>query len=176
MRSCADGDQQAWERLYLECHPRLCQAIQYMLWRLGQQDQLTEEIAARVWFALVRDSGRLLGRFDAERDCRFGVFLVGLARNEILRYVRSERRRLRRERIGGRMRIVSDSDSKAEMEQLMREFASTLSDRERDFLQRFLLGDDRAGRAPDAPEMSDANVWQRRHRLRRKLKSFLDGD
>ena len=76
-----------------------------MLRRLGQQDQLTEEIAARVWFTLVRDAGRLLAKFDAARDCRFGVFLVGLARNEILQYVRHERRRVRRERIGGRLRM-----------------------------------------------------------------------
>lgn len=177
VKACLAGSQQAWTQLYCETQPRLCEAIGFMLRRVGQHNHLTDEIAARVWFALIRDSGRLLMRFDSERDCRFGVFLVGLARNEIMRYFRSERRRMRREKIGGRVRGAIASYTEAEMDRLMRDFATTLTPRERDFLQRCLKNDDTPNACePDTLEMSDTNVWQHRSRLRRKLESFFSSD
>lgn len=180
VRQCLGGQQQAWEQLYFQCHPRLCEALHYMLRRIGQPEELTEEIAARVWFALLRDSGRLLAKFDAERDCRIGVFLVGLARNEVMLYVRTERRRLQRERVSSSVRNPASTCTEYELEQLMREFAATLTPREREFLDNFLLSSHERPEPEDGQpepaqpeEISAANMWQRRHRLREKLKSFF---
>jgi len=89
---CLDGEEKAWEQLYLQFHSRLVEAIKFLLGTEGQKVHLVDEIAARVWYALLRDDAKLLARFDVARNCRLDAFLMGIARMEILRYFRSERR------------------------------------------------------------------------------------
>lgn len=172
---CLKGDPQGWEEIYHLCHPRLLEAIAYLLGRNGRDASLVDEIAARVWYALLRDNGRLLARYDAQRNCRLGVFFVGLARNELMRYLRSEQRRRAREMNSGRRLFASQPFSERQLRLMVGEFAATLTPGERDFLEQFLLSIDN-GEATDAEgRPSRFSVWQRRHRIRRKLWAFLGG-
>jgi len=52
--------------------------------------QLVDEIAARVWYAVIRDGGRVLAGFDPQRDTRLRVFLTGVARLEARQYLRTD--------------------------------------------------------------------------------------
>ena len=103
---CLTGDETAWEKLYYRCHPALIKAIRYLLGNDNRDPNLVEEIAARVWYILLRNDGELLGRFDPDRDCRLQAYLIGFARNEILQYLRSERRRRSHEATGGRLLLA----------------------------------------------------------------------
>ena len=53
---------------------------------------LVDEIAGRVWYAIVTDPVRRLASFDPKRGCSLTTFLAGLAWNEIRDFFRSERR------------------------------------------------------------------------------------
>jgi len=47
-----------------------------------------DEIASRVWYALVRNDGELFESFDPTRPKRLGASLREMARIEIMQYVR----------------------------------------------------------------------------------------
>lgn len=64
---CINGDVAAWEELYNKFHAPLCVTIRVHLGRLGSDPHLVDEMAARVWFALVDRDGRLLTKFSAKR-------------------------------------------------------------------------------------------------------------
>ncbi|MBN2021550.1 MAG: sigma-70 family RNA polymerase sigma factor [Pirellulales bacterium] len=173
---CLRGEETAWEKLYYRCHPGLIRAVRYLLGVTEIRDpNLVEEIAARVWYLLLRDDARLLSRFDPERDCRLQAFLVGFARNEILQYLRAERRRRSHEATGGRLLLAGQRSSQTPVDSLLDEFASTLSQREQEFLAQYLLSPPEEESAPPDQDLSPTNVWQRRHRLRFKLKAFMRG-
>ena len=54
------GDEQAWEQLYRQHHRRLLRTIKSLCGPETADVHLVEEIAARVWYALLRDDGQLL--------------------------------------------------------------------------------------------------------------------
>ncbi len=170
---CLDGEEKGWEELYTQFHPRLVEAIKFLLGPEAQKIHLVDEIAARVWYSLLRDDARLLARFDVTRNCRLDAFLMGISRMEILRYFRSERRRQAHEMIGGRRLIDRQPISDSQMAAMIDEFVTTLTDSEREFMEKFLVSmpsdDD-----PDVFDISDSNVWQRRHRIRSKVNEFFD--
>lgn len=173
VRRCLAGDSRGWEELYDLCHPRLLEAISYLLGKSGRDASLVDEIAARVWYAVVRDEGRLLARFDSERNCRLGVFFVGLARNELMRYLRAESRRRSREFAGGFRLFSASRLSERQLALMMNEFARTLNPAERSFLENVLLAPPDQEDAAAEQSLSRSNFWQRRHRIRHKLQVFL---
>src|SRR5271165_2360258 len=90
---CLAGEVAAWEEFYGRFHGPLCAAVSGMLGPGGSDLSRVDEIAARVWYALVRNDGELLNRFDPARHARLGAFLRGLARIEVMQYFRAEYRR-----------------------------------------------------------------------------------
>lgn len=169
---CRAGEVAAWEMLYRQCHGPLLLAIKIFLGRYSAGEDLAEEIAARVWFNLVDDNGALLDRFDSRRGCRLTTFLAALAKRDVLRYLRGERRRHARENASrpslGSQRALPPPPE-ADFSVSLDEFLDTLSLREREFCESYLLANSHdAGGA-----FSAANRWQLRHRVRRKLIDFL---
>jgi hypothetical protein len=174
VKRCLLGDERAWERLYCKYHPCLRKAIDVLLCPDGSDVHTAEEIAARVWYTLLRDNCRLLETYDANRDSTLDNFLIGLARIEILRYTRAERRRHSYEMLGGRRRLEEQRVSDCQVTTMIDEFASTLTPGQREFMERFLTG--RAENEPESGlnELSGTSIRSRRHRIRRKLNNFLE--
>jgi DNA-directed RNA polymerase specialized sigma24 family protein len=170
---CLAGDERAWEQLYQECHPRLVRAIKLLLGPDAGDSHLVDEMAARVWYALLRDGGRLLASYDVERDARLGAFLMGLARIEIMRHTRSERRRRSYEFIGGRRILAEGRVPEWQVATMMEEFSASLNSQERRFLEEFLLDAPQTEDGEEIGPISPSSIWQRRHRLREKLKAFF---
>ncbi len=171
---CLAGDPEAWDEIYRAFHPGLVGTIRALLGReaAGQGD-LVEEIAARVWH-LVIDRGRhLLAAFDAERGCRLVTYLGALADTEILQFIRAERRQRARDVQAGRSLVDHGENSAWSLAAEMREFLATLSPSERRFCEEYLLSTN--GDA-DRDGYSATNVWQLRHRVRRKLERFISVD
>ena len=173
VEQCLASDQRAWERLYRKCHPRLRKAIELLLGSDAQDGHLVDEIAARVWYALLQDDCRLLAAYDPDRVSSLDAFLMGLARIEILRYTRSERRRYSHEMIGGRKRLEEQRVSDCRLAAMMEDFASTLTPGERDFMEQFLTGPAEGPPDADLDDVAATTVWTRRYRIRRKLNEFL---
>lgn len=172
---CLAGDVAAWEELYNQCHFPLCVAIKSLLGPGYRDLNLIDEIAARVWYALVRNDGELLDRFDPRQDLRVGTFLRGVARIEIMQYVRAERRRRLREAEAGRRPRRDDALSGWQLDVMLNEFTATLTPGEQRFVEEYLLvapSEDDAERN----DLTDANIWQRRHRIRTKLLAFFGDD
>ena len=162
----------AWTRLYQACHPPLLATIRSFFRDLATDANLVDEIAARVWYALVRNDGELLSRFDITRGCRLSTFLSVLAKNEARQYFRSERRRRNREQLASRHEAeVTDPIFYAFASE--KEFLGTLTPGERVYYENVLVAvtqDEGAG------QYSPENSWQLRRRVRIKLDRYLDCD
>ncbi len=168
------GEEPAWEQLYQQYHPQLVIAVKLLLGQDAGDLHLVDEMAARVWYTLLRDGGRLLASYDAERDSGLSAFLMGMARIEILRYMRAERRRRSYELIGGRKILAEGRVPDWELATMMDEFTSMLTSQELEFMERFLLDEPGPEADADVVELPATSVWQRRHRLRLKLQTYLD--
>jgi hypothetical protein len=172
---CLLGDVAAWEEIYHQCHDPLCVSIKSLLGPGFHDPNLVDDIAARVWYALVKNDGELLDRFDPSRDLRLGVFLRGLARVELMQYFRAERRRLVREAEAGR-KPSGSSLNEWQIGVILNEFTATLTPGERQFVDEYLLSLCQEDENADGPKLTDANIWQRRHRIRSKLLKFFGKD
>lgn len=163
---CLDGDEAAWKQLYQQCQPGLLHLIRSRLNRRADDLDLAEEVAAAVWSSLLdRDSARLR-HFDPVRGCRFLTYLAALARFEI--------RRLRGPRTGpGPLPEIPDPQPDRSDEALLNEFLATLTPRERQFCESHLLA---SGPPTHPAPFSQANAWQLRHRVRRKILQFARTD
>jgi DNA-directed RNA polymerase specialized sigma24 family protein len=162
------ADPAAWSALYARFHNRLLAAIRAILGRHDADSHLVEEIAARVWYALIKDDFALLSRFDVNRGCRFSTILSLLAKNETKMFFRSEQRRRNRERVSSKnVDYVTDFEYNIESDE---EFLSTLTRAELTFYKDVLIGF-----AADNGEAdySPANVWQLTRRVKKKLQAFL---
>ena len=165
---CLADEEGAWDQLYDQFHDALLRMIRALI-GADTPGELADEIAARVWYLLVQDDRRHLARFDPAMGRPFASYLAALARREISRYFRTERRlRLREQHAGEARKHTANESLNAQM--LMAEFTKTLTPKEREFLETSLLGSEPNS---DRPTVSDANRWQLSHRVRRKLKSFL---
>lgn len=174
VQRCLAGDERAWEKLYRRCHPRLRKAIELLLGVEASDGHVIEEIASRVWYALWKDDHRLLAAYDADRDSALDSFLMGLARIEILRYTRSERRRHSHEMSGGRKRLEEERVSDWQLATMMDEFSATLTPGERAFMERFLTVPVDGQADAELENLPPTTVWTRRYRIRRKLNRFLE--
>jgi len=167
---CAAGEVGAWEELYDQCHVPLLRAIRCLLGQTVPDQNLIDELAARVWYALIDKDGKLLARFDKQRGARLGTFLRHVARDVTARHFRTEIRRRHRERIAGK-RHETKRRATGDAEAAMAEFVDTLSPGEQAFLEQHLLGNEPAD--GEGAVYSQANIWQIASRIRRKLGQFF---
>lgn len=166
---CRNGDDDAWAEMHARCQEYLTQQIRYALGDRGQDSNLVDEIAARVWFGLIADDGRLLERFQPQKGNGLKKYLAAIARYEVLRHDRSEFRRRRREHETQVMRAPDKDDQRVrEMTLDVNSFLPQLTPREKEFFQHVLMGNDGHDLGISAP-----NAWQLRHRIRKKLLHFL---
>jgi hypothetical protein len=164
---CLAGKPGAWSQMYARFQGSLLASIRAFLGRAGQDIHLIDEISARVWYALVRNDFELLARFDEARNCRFSTFLSVLAKTETRLLLRSERRRKVRELVASRPEVESPDDNVL----MDGEFLATLSPAEQVFFNEVLL----SKYAPETEaQYTLENLWQLRHRVRRKLEQFLE--
>ncbi|MBI1903243.1 MAG: hypothetical protein HYS13_19245 [Planctomycetia bacterium] len=160
------GEKQAWQELFAQEHYRLLASIRSMYGRAVNDSNKVDEIAARVWYELMLAGGELLGQFDAGRGCRLSTFVGTVARNMAKQMFRADRRRRLREAAVAR-REQSEGGGPRELAWRVAEFVGCLTQREREFCLEVLLSRDSAGE-----RFTDANSWQLRSRIRRKLREF----
>lgn len=164
-----EGNPVAWSSLYERFHDRLLTAIRSILGRYHTDVHLVDEIAARVWYTLIKDDFDLLRRYDTNRGCRFSTFLSLLAKNETKMLLRSERRRRARERVSSKtLDQIAQLDFSIPSDE---EFVATLTPTERTFYHEVLLHYDQQDKSPI--EYTSANVWQLTSRVKKKLQAFL---
>jgi hypothetical protein len=145
-------------------------SIRAFLGRCGSDANLVDEIAARVWYSLVQSNFALLSRFNVNRNCRLSTFLSVLAKTEARAVHRSERRRRVREHAVSRSEFGSRDCNGSAVTLSEREFVATLSSAERTFYHEVLA----SGAAENSTaHYSKANLWQLRHRVRKKLENFI---
>lgn len=173
VEDCLAQKPTAWSRAYQLCHQPLLVAIRLFLGEAAADANLVDEIAARVWYALVRNEGELLSRFDVARGCRLTTFLSILAKSEARQYLRAESRRRVRERTASRPEVEAHSRCLSTPFASEEDFLRTLTSSERDYYKNVLISssDAELGR-----EYSRHNGWQLRHRVKKKLDQFLESD
>lgn len=81
---CLAGEVAAWEEFYAQCHDPLCTAIRIMLGRPHGDPNLVDEIASRVWYALVANDGKLLGRYSPDLHAQADHVHAGLGKGRDL--------------------------------------------------------------------------------------------
>jgi len=169
---CLAGDVSAWSDIYREFHESLLVSIRRYLNRAGQDANLVEEIAARVWYSLIKNSFELLAKFDVSRGCRLSTYLSVVAKNETRVLFRSERRRRSREQLASKP-DVSDQGL-IETHQLVtdEEFLMTLSQAEKAYFLDVLVATPTDREAAEQ-NYSTENNWQLRHRIRKKLEQYI---
>jgi DNA-directed RNA polymerase specialized sigma24 family protein len=169
VQHCQEGDEAAWRLLYRRYHAPLLRAIARQLHMTADNDDLAEEIAARVWCALVVRGGLRLRLFDPGRGT-LATYLAGLARQEIQEYYRSgPGRHLRREVPLDDAR-AADRAAAGPPGPLLDGFAATLTPQEVRYFHEGLLGHPPD---PDARPLSPANRRKLKERVLRKLHAFL---
>ncbi len=167
---CLAGEVAAWEEFYGQCHDPLCTAIRIMLGRPHGDPNLVDELAARVWYALLAKDGELLAKYSPQYGARLITFMKVLARDEISRHFRSEIRRRQREFSAHYKRSQSASVDSGDSPDGLKQFLSTLTPQEHSFCCEVLLSE----AAADGPlSRSAANIWQLTHRVYTKLLHFL---
>lgn len=168
---CLAGDVKAWEQLYAEQHSRLQRSIRAVLRGRGADSELIEEIAARVWYAVVSKGGELLDRFDSRRGCRLNTFLSVIARAEAAKLFRSESRRRRREAIAGGLVTRSSGELAGQsFQQALSSFFATLTRREREYCLASMV------QTPHNAAFSAPNASQLRRRVRMKLHQYVEAN
>lgn len=166
---CRAGDGAAWQEIHDKCHSHLVRQIRFTLGDRARDGNLVEEIAAKVWYGLVADNGYLLERFQPEKGSGLEKYLAAIARFEVLRHQRGEIRRRRREQETQAARAASRNEHEiTEMTLDFQDFLPQLTPREREFFHCVLVGNN-----ADDMNISAPNAWQLRHRIRRKLLTFL---
>jgi hypothetical protein len=170
---CVAGEVIAWQQLHNQCHDRLVRTIGALLRGRSQDSNLADEIAARVWYALVANDGELLMRYDPTRGARLITFMRAIARDIISRHYRSERRRIDRECEALLERPRHHSSHLDEIDVSLDEFLGTLTPAERNFCGEYLLNLP-DGDATTESRLSRANLWQKTHRLYARFRKFFE--
>ncbi len=170
---CSAGEVAAWDELYGRYHASLWASIKLLLGPRSCDSNVIDEIAARVWYALVENDGRLLERFDPSRGVRLSTYFRGLARIHTLLYFRDEHRRRARENQAGHRRHRNVPVSELPDGVMLSDFADTLTAEERRFLEEHLVSSDGECADADDRQHADTSIWQHRHRLLGKLKDFF---
>jgi DNA-directed RNA polymerase specialized sigma24 family protein len=176
---CMQGESAAWDQLYRQFSRPLWASIRLLLGPGSVDPNLVDEIAARVWFALAADGGRLLDQYSAERG-KFTTYLATIARNEFRSYFRTERRSRNRERIASRREQCEDGAACLSLDHSIIEFVRKLTPAEQGFCLEVLLSAEpprktngKAKGSNGKRSYSPSNTWQLRHRIHRKLERYL---
>ena len=169
-KRCMAGEVAAWEELYAQCHDPLCLSIKLMLGRPSSDPSLVDEIAARVWYALVENDGAMLARYNPKKGARLITFMRILAKSEISNHFRAELRRRERELVALRERPQHHGAEPDQRTSSLSEFLDTLSPCERGFCSEHLLAE---ASPAGAVAYSSDNVWQLTRRVYEKLVRFL---
>lgn len=169
---CLAGDVVAWSILYRQSHDSLLATIRNFLGRAAQDRNLVEEIAARVWYALVKNDFELLAKFDVRRGCRLSTFLSVLAKSETRMLFRSERRRRSREQLVSRPELDSELSIGPTALVSDEDFLGTLSPAEKTFYLDVLVASSEQRQLAQQAYSSE-NIWQLNYRVRKKLERFI---
>jgi len=169
---CLAGDVSAWSEIYHEFHDSLLSSIRRYLSRARRDVDLVEEIAARVWYALIKNDFELLSQFDVERGCRLSTYLSVVAKNEARVLFRTERRRRTREHLASRPDICDEPRVQANQLLSNEEFLVTLTKAELAYFLDVLIATPE-NRQTAEQAYSTENNWQLRHRIRKKLEHFM---
>ncbi len=169
-KRCVAGEVPAWEELYAQCHDRLRSSVRIMLGPQSSDEDMVNEIAARVWYALVANDGELLAQYDPRRGAKLITFMRVLAKDEIVRYFRAEMRRRKRKLAALRERSRRHGEDVEQPMSLLPEFLGTLTPHERAFCNSYLMAEPSG---TTEHEYSKANAWQLTHRIHRKLLRFF---
>jgi DNA-directed RNA polymerase specialized sigma24 family protein len=173
VKRCVAGEVSAWEELYTQCHEPLLFSIKVML-RPGNADpNLVDELAARVWYALIKDDAKLLSKYDSRRGALLITFLMSVAKSELTHHFRTEKRREKRERIALTGKLAHHSNDEVQTAASLAEFLPALTSREREYYDDHLLGHPGNGDCSAAGSFSLSNARQLEHRIRGKLLRFL---
>ena len=167
--ACLSGDIDAWEALYDQCHAKLLIAIRRQLGPGRQHDlELADEIAARVWYAVVDNGCGLLDRFDPSYGCRLTTYLSAIAKDVMSRLFRSEVRRHRRQAVALQGKTFAALPDVPPISLI--EFRTYLTPAEQQFYDNVLTSDTGATALGD---YSQSNAWQLTSRIRTKLRNRL---
>jgi hypothetical protein len=170
---CAAGEVAAWEELYSRYHAPLLSSIKALLQGHSDDFNLVDEIAARVWYALVDNDGELLLRYDPSRETRLITFMRAVAKDFLYRHFRSERRRLTREAVACRDK---PAHHQAELDRApvdLEDFLDTLSAGDKRFYDEYLLDNPSDDGHSRRQGLSPVNIWQKTHRLYKRMLRFL---
>jgi DNA-directed RNA polymerase specialized sigma24 family protein len=170
---CVAGEVAAWEEIYAQCHDPLLAGVRVLLSGWTSDANLVDEIAAQVWYALVADDGKLLAKYDPARGGRLTTFMRAIAKGAVGQYLRSEQRRLEREREASYGKPPHHVDDQDQVAGAMDEFLETLGPGERQFCDEHLLGSPGDGDGEQNGKVSRAGFWHRSHRIYRRLLRFL---
>jgi DNA-directed RNA polymerase specialized sigma24 family protein len=170
LEQCLAGDEVAWKVLFEYYQPFLNILVKKSLGSRVRDEDMIRDICGEVWCALLSKARSRLVDFDPNKRCRLHTYLNHIARFEILHRVKAINQRMLRERIADLAPLVGrDQDGLADI--LLQEFLATLTLREREFCSSHLMCSTDPG---EAPCLSQANVWQLRHRVMSKLKKFIE--
>lgn len=162
---CLKGQSSAWETLYEQCHASVCDGIRSLL--TCRNEELVDEIAASVWYRLVCDGCKLLASYDAAKRVRLASYLGAISKNAVRDYLRSERRRRHRQATHV---VYYQSRTKPPLSSVeFDEFIEGLPNLE----QRFLKWTIDPTASVECFTGTRNYDYQLRHRLRKKLHSFL---
>jgi DNA-directed RNA polymerase specialized sigma24 family protein len=166
VQQCLLGQSEAWDRLYSLCHDSLCAAIRHFL--TTPDEDLVDELAACVWYALVREDCRLMRKFSESRCVRFTTYLNAIACNVARDYLKSAGRRRHREvqhLVATRScnRLDGD-DTKIEIE----DFVNGLTREEERYLRWSTSNSATHGYFTGIPHRD----YRLKHRLKEKLRKF----
>ena len=171
-KRCVAGEVAAWEEIYAQCHESLLFSIKVMLGAGDADLSLVDELAARVWYAMIKDDAKLLSKYDSRRGAQLITFLMSAAKSELSHHFRNEKRRKKRELIALHEKSAHHSSEELQTVASLAEFIPTLTNREREYYDDQLLGYS-GGDSSAAGTFSLSNARQLRHRIRDKLLRFL---
>jgi DNA-directed RNA polymerase specialized sigma24 family protein len=161
------GDQHAWYLLFHDQQPRLIARVRQLLGPMHRHEDLAEEVAARVWCAVLADDGHLLRVYDPKCG-RLGTYLGRRAYFEMISLLRTSANRSRHES-GYRRRRTEAVEQLALPETLVwQEILPRLTDTERHFFHEYLL-------CRSSSPLPPLNIGQLRHDIRRKIVAYLQG-
>lgn len=173
-KRCIAGEVAAWDDLYTGCQDRLVASIVALLGGRSDDPDFIDEIAAQVWYALVKNDGELLLRFDPARGARLVTFIQTVAKDILNRHRRSERRRLDREGTASRGKSKHYSAELDHANGTLTEFLESLAPRDRQFFTEHLLENPDEAPADESSTESPTSIWQRTRRLYKRLLGFLN--
>jgi hypothetical protein len=173
VQRCICGEVPAWDEIYHKCHDPLCTAIRVRLGRLANDPHLVDEMAARTWYAVLKNDGARLRKYDPRRGAGILTFLKLIAYDEISRHFLSEQRRMKREIIGHSRKPGCGGGLDELITSSLSEFIITLSPREQDFCNEYLLlSADEDGARSDS-SYSATNIRQLTHRIYKKFLGYI---